>query len=388
MDNSLTSTWLSGGEFPPDLPDLEPVCLIGEGAYGKVWLARNRTTGLLRAVKLIPWDRAGREVESITRLESKACREHPNLLRIHHVGRASRYVYCIMDPADDVSGAPPSTEPGYRPATLREKLKAGPLAPVEASQCAEQLLAGLAHLHDAGMVHRDVKPANCLFVEGNLKLADFGLLTEADLLTSRAGTLKYMPPDRHMNERADVYAAGLVIYEMITGLPVDMFPSLDHCLEEVARDPTLKALNRISLRACDPDPGGRFANAHEMLAALHRSLRPERPKRTAWLSIAGCVVMALVAAVWWSGRRNVSVNFLTVPPESNILVDGQTLRQPDGAPYTTPCTVKGLPLGKHRVVFRDSNGREVDAGIVDFGRTREIFVPGQLPLEEGAPRSD
>ena len=91
---------------------------------------------------------------------------------------------------------------------------------------ARQLLAGLASLHAAGMVHRDVKPANCLFVGGQLKLADFGLLTEAHPLVSRLGTQKYMPPDGRMDMRADVYAAGLVIYEMLSGLPVDDFPRL------------------------------------------------------------------------------------------------------------------------------------------------------------------
>jgi len=381
VTDSITSTWQDGHEFPGDLPDLDPVRLIGEGSYGKVWLAKNRTTGLLRAVKVIPLDRAGREVGSIIRLEGTACAEHPSLLRIHHVGKTPRHVFCVMDPADDISGMPASADPKYRPATLKERLKAGPLPPETALRCAEQLLAGLAHLHNAGMVHRDVKPGNCLFVAGSLKLADFGLLTEADLLVSQVGTPKYMPPDGRMDERADVYAAGLVIYEMITGLPVDKFPSLDHRAGEVARNPVLKALNRVALRACEGDPQNRFGDAGDMLSALHSALRPRRRLRIAWLAFSGCLIGALLAAIWWPRRPSapVRVNFITVPPEATILVDGEPLQQPDGVPYTTPCTVYGVLPGGHRVVFRYPEGFQMDVGTIDFTTTREVFVSSQPP---------
>ena len=387
MTDSKTSTWPGGHEFPGDLPDLDPICLIGEGSYGKVWLAKNRTTGLLRAVKVIPLDRAGREVGSIIRLEGKACGEHPSLLRIHHVGKTARHVFCIMDPADDVSGVPASEAPNYRPATLKERLKAGPLPPETALRCAEQLLAGLAHLHGSGMVHRDVKPGNCLFVAGNLKLADFGLLAEADLLVSQVGTPKYMPPDGRMDERADVYAAGLVIYEMTTGMPVDKFPSLDHHVGEVARNPVLKALNRLALRACERDPRNRFADASVMLAALRSSLRPKRRPGIALLAFSGCLVLVLLAAIWWPRRppSPVRVNFITVPPEATILVDGELLRQPDGMPYMTPCTAHSLLPGGHRVVLRYPEGYQLDAGTIDFTTTREVFVSGESPPKDEAP---
>ena len=159
-------------------------------------------------------------------------------------------------------------------------MAAGPLDPAECERCAEQLLAALACLHEAGMVHRDVKPANCLFLGGELKLGDFGLLTAASLTVSRLGTLRYMPPDGCMDARADVYAAGLVIYEMMTGLGAERFPSLGQRAQTIAEDRRLGRLNRLALRACDPDPSRRFRDAREMLAELTAAER-RRPNRAA-----------------------------------------------------------------------------------------------------------
>ena len=259
---------------PPQVPDLDLIRRVGRGGFGEVWLATNRTTGQLRAVKLIPLNRssttgpAGREITSITCLEVNLRAQHPNLLGIHHIGKTAEHLFYIMDPADDVSGGMASSNPSYRPATLQSRLTDGPLGADECFACARQLLAGLASLHASGMVHRDVKPANCLFVSDRLKLADFGLLTEADRSASRVGTLKYMPPDGRMDAGADVYAAGLVIYEMLTGLPAENLPRLGRRATDVAEDATLRALNRLVLRACQAKPTRRFRDAREMLAQL------------------------------------------------------------------------------------------------------------------------
>ena len=233
---------------------------IGRGGFGEVWLATNRTTGHLRAVKVIPLarsgatDPAGREITSITRLEANLRTKHENLLDIHHVGKTAEHLFYVMTPADDVSGVAASTESGYRPASLAQRLESSPLEPEECRRYAQELLAGLEHLHQAGMVHRDVKPANCLFVDGRLKLGDFGLLTEAHPLVSRVGTQTYMPPDGRMDTRADVYAAGLVIYEMISGMPADRFPRLGERAAEIARDGTLARLNRLALTPVSESP--------------------------------------------------------------------------------------------------------------------------------------
>ena len=187
--------------------------------------------GRVRAVKVVPLrgtgstDPAGREIVSLSRLEQTARVRDPNLVTIHHVGGRPNTLY-IMAPADDVSGHPAACGEDYTPATLAGRLAAGPVSSDDCVRWSSQLLSALACLHREGLVHRDVKPANCLFIGGELKLADFGLLAQVDRSVSRVGTLAYMPPDGIMDTRADVYAAGLVIYEMITGLPSHRFPSL------------------------------------------------------------------------------------------------------------------------------------------------------------------
>ena len=171
---------------------------IGEGGFGQVWLAKSQTTARLRAVKVIPLrgggpagcagsDPAGREICSITRLEANLGSRHPNLLNIHHVGKTPEHLFYVMDLADDARGGPGSDDADYRPSSLQTRLESGRLSADECLLYAKQLLAGLAFLHRSGMVHRDVKPANCLFLGDELKLADFGLLTEAGPQVSRRG---------------------------------------------------------------------------------------------------------------------------------------------------------------------------------------------------------
>ena len=377
---------------PPEVPDFTLIRPIGQGGFGQVWLATNRTTGRLRAVKLIPLehsaatDPAGREITSITRLEASVRTEHPNLLNIHHVGKTAEFLFYVMDPADDVSGASASADPGYKPATLRRRLENGPLEPDDCLSCTRQLLAGLASLHEAGMVHRDVKPENCLFVEGELKLADFGLVTEADFEMSRLGTRKYMPPDGRMDTRADVYAAGLVIYEMLACMSADRFPRLGPRARKVVEDPILSRLNRLVLRACQPSPEERFQDAGRMLAELTASA-PQvavghlRRRRRIVASVAcGAVAIALAMIPLWLNRpqagslRRVDVNFITEPHNATIHLDGALLTQSDGTPYLTPCTVEDLPAKVHDTVFKRPGLPDLDAGEIDFRSTGEIVA--------------
>jgi serine/threonine protein kinase len=229
------------------------------------------------------------------------------------------------------------------------------------------------------MVHRDVKSANCLFSDGELKLADFGLLVDADRQISRLGTQSYMPPDGRMDARADVYAAGLVIYEMLTGRPASCLPRLGDRARAIAAEPRLRVLNRLALRACQPEPQQRFADARAMLDALdaadpERAARLTRSRRwvVGWIAAAVAVLLMVAIGLWMARPPRVSVNFITYPFEATIHLDGRRLEQPGRTPYRTPCTVPNLPARPYHVVFKHDGREDLDAGRIDFAEHRQI----------------
>lgn len=386
MREKTTDSSPSSDGPTPDIPDFDLLRPIGQGGFGQVWLAANKTTGQLRAVKTISLrrsgvsDPAGREITSITRLQANFRHRHPNLLNILHVGKTATHLFYVMELADDISGKPASANPSYQPATLELQLRSGPLPARQRFGYARQLLKGLASLHEAGMVHRDVKPSNCLFLEGQLKLADFGLLTDANLRISRVGTQRYMPPDGRMDLRADVYAAGLVLYEIITGMPVDRFPHLGTAANELRTDPLLAALLRVALKACQPDPRLRYRNTGEMLAELAASQPETAPRsrsarrRTPWVAAAAAAAIMAGFAFWTTRPLQVHVNFTTHPFEATIFLDGVQQLQSDGTAYKTPCTIENLPAREHRVLFRHPQLADPDAVRIDFAESREIFV--------------
>ncbi len=384
----------------PEIPDFDLLRRIGQGGFGEVWLARNRATGHLRAIKVVPLhsagnvDPAGREITSLTRLEANVRQKHPNLLDIHHVGRTEKHLFYVMEPADDVKGGRPDDPETYRPATLESLLAQGPLAAEECWRLTEELLEGLGALHEAGMVHRDVKPANCLFVDGSLKLADFGLLTESHGAVSRIGTETYMPPDGRMDTRADVYAAGLVIYEMLTGLPARRFPTLAGRAQTIRADRELAALNRLALSACQREAEDRPANAQAMATLLEnlfdQAEAPWRQRPGVRVLILGALLVAFgvfvgslldrarerqklgLPASLYSQTDGVAVSFISYPLGAEILVDGQVLASPDGVPYRTPVTVPNLSPGEHEVVFRQVGRPDLAVGKINFGATLEV----------------
>ena len=208
----------------------------GQGAYGEVFLAESTVTHMRVALKIV--FRHGRSCERELRglaAYQEICRR-TDLLQVYHVEECGEYFYYTMDAADDLNAG--SGE--YVPDTLANRLRVSGRLPAEVvRKMADELVAGLNTLHDRGVLHRDVKPDNILWVDGEAKLGDIGLVT-AEGATRLAGTPGFMPPEvlagtREYEKQDDFHALGKVVYCALTGNPVEAYPSfpdsrtLDDC---------------------------------------------------------------------------------------------------------------------------------------------------------------
>ena len=381
---------------------------LGNGGMGQVFVAENVAIGMRVAVKLLkPELLINRELRQRFQNEAQAVAaiEHPNVARFF----------------DLVVGDPTFIVMEYvRGETLAALLARGPLPLERAVGIARRLCWGLEAAHAAGVVHRDLKPANVLLAADaehgeTPKLIDFGLAklaaTVGDSQLTRTGqiigTPNYMSPEqisgREIDGRADVYALGCVLYEMLTGRPpfagsgdddVQIFyrqmheppPPLAPRLPEAPA-----ALEALLRRALQKDPERRFASMKAMASAL-ATVVPEpttaRPSGTSgvrvdrtgrvllasraaaparvrsWLAWAALttllVVVAAVAGVV-RGRRvppsPTSGSLLVVttqPPGARVTLDGRALDE------TTPTARRGLGGGAHVVMLRREGYAPVD----------------------------
>ena len=291
---------------------MEVLRQIGGGSYGEIWMARS-VTDTLRAVKVVyrndfDDDRTfEREFEGILKYEPVAS-GHPGLVDILHVGRdqtgEEEFYFYVMELGDDVERGSDLNPADYEPRTLRgDMLRAGkkPL-PVELCVEAGARLAGaLAHLHEQGLAHRDVKPSNVIFVKGQACLADIGLVATRDQRTF-VGTEGFVPPEGPGSAGADVYALGKVLYEMATGKDRLDFPELpDEPIPKSQTKPWL-ALNKIICETCDPRIKKRryteAAELEELLNLIRRAKRLRKKKIPLGLALtSGLVAVGLIVGI-------------------------------------------------------------------------------------------
>ncbi len=187
--------------------------LIGRGGMSDVFRATDEQGGNVVAVKVV----RSADGEYATRLsqEARALRrfEHPGLVRLLDSGVTGDMAYLVMEYVNGVS--------------LAETLRRGPLTPTDTANLGAALADGLAYVHERGVVHRDVKPANILIdTGGRARLADFGIARLVDTTTltvagTTLGTASYMAPeqleDHQVGPGADVWSLGIVLLECLTG---------------------------------------------------------------------------------------------------------------------------------------------------------------------------
>jgi predicted Ser/Thr protein kinase len=325
-------------DLAPHFAQLEILELLGQGGMGAVYKARQRGLDRVVALKILPpmesrgeafAERFSREARSLARLN------HPSIVTVHDFGQAGPYYYLVMEFVDG--------------ATLRQLIRDRHLRPTEALGIVPQICEALQYAHDEGVVHRDIKPENILLDrKGRVKIADFGLAkllgqTAADWpMVSDAqvmGTPHYMAPEQfekplEVDHRADIYALGVVFYEMLTGeVPMGRFAAPSEKVQIDVR------LDDVVLRSLEREPARRYQRVSEVKSQVE--------------DITGVIA--------------------NLPPG---------LRRAMGFEYRSKATLFGLPLvhiatGPHPVTGR----RRVATGIIAIGDiARGVIASGGVAM--------
>jgi tetratricopeptide (TPR) repeat protein/TolB-like protein len=320
---------------PPDAPQRGALfggryrveALLGRGGMGAVYRAWDNALGVAVALKVVRADltadpESARDFDRRFKQELLLARQvsHRNVLRIHDLGDAGGVKYITMSLVDGRD--------------LSAILKEGRLPFDRVRSLGRQLASGLAAAHDAGIVHRDLKPQNILIgPNDHLYVSDFGLAKSLEATAAGLtrpgeflGTPRYIAPEQVeggvVDHRVDIYAVGLMLYEMLTGdTPFEAPSAMELMMKRVRERPRSpralvpdvpEDLERVVMRCLERDPALRYADAREIEADLGGSpstrirsaITPSAATatmaafaRSRWLWIGAAVALVLLAAV-------------------------------------------------------------------------------------------
>jgi Flp pilus assembly protein TadD len=270
---------------------------IGRGGMGDVWRADDLVIETPVAIKLIHSAGASARQQIVNEVRLARQITHPAVCRVFDVGEADDRVFFSMELVE-----------GEDLAMLMKRV--GRLPSEKVIEIARQLCGGLAAAHARGVLHRDLKPANVLIDdEGRVRITDFGIAVPQTDVSQHTliGTPGYMAPEQltpgaALSERTDLYALGLILYELVVGQhPFNWTAKSGTPSRPSVRVPDVNAsLERLILQALAPDPKARPSSAEAMLAGLPVAPAPKR--RLSRASLAGLLVALVLgaAAVGWT----------------------------------------------------------------------------------------
>lgn len=253
--------------------------VVGVGGMAVVYRAYDEIDDRVVAVKVLKDEfLANDEFKRKFKNESKAIAilSHPNIVKVYDVSFGERIQYIVMEYIDGI--------------TLKEYISSQGLIPwKEAVHFQVQILKALQHAHDKGVIHRDIKPQNIVLLNnGNIKVTDFGIarFSRSDTRTmteSAIGSVHYISPEQArgdiVDEKADIYSAGVVLYEMITGkVPFEGESAVSVAIQQMQKDAVMPreinpdiplGLEQITMKSMQKKPADRYRSAAEMIMDLN-----------------------------------------------------------------------------------------------------------------------
>ena len=286
-----------------EVPDYELLKFLGRGGFGEVYLGRHRIHGEFSAVKIFAKRRAT-ELDGVRAYKQRA-QQNSNLVPIEHVGELAEAYYYVMPLADDVKPRSAVRAPeSYEPKSLKWCIdNLPPFTPEKVAEIGAELLEGLEALHEVGLTHSDVKPANIMAFDGRWRLGDLGLMGPTEHISGDRGTSSFWPPEGPSDPTADLYALALTLYLLLSSGELLRFQDFVAGRDLPEGDPEqLSLLRGVIARACHEEPGQRYLSARAMRADLEvipgrtKSHGPKTLSTRRWL-LGGLVAVVLLGAL-------------------------------------------------------------------------------------------
>jgi len=382
----------ASASLPPTLGRYRLGELVGAGGFGQVWKGYDPELRRVVAIKVPQVDRlsperAGTFVEEARKV---ARLRHPGIVPVHDVGKDGDHLFIV---SDFIEGG-----------NLADRLKAGLPTWQETARLIADVAEILDYAHGQGFIHRDIKPANILLDQtGKPYLTDFGIAaTKEELHAARGqsiGTLAYMSPEQVLGQpvdaRADIYALGVVLFEMLMGQrPFSGRDSRDLREQILSATPTFAEakrraipaeLEQVCARCLQREPGQRYAAAAELAAALRDVLTKSGQQRrhradyvVGLLSLFGVIVLGL-AGYWMMARSGrTSPPAIAAKDAQQLMVHAGSLFelnkfQEAVAAYTEVIRqAPEQPEAYHRRGACYYNLGELDKALADFNRALEL----------------